>query len=85
MVDTIFVFDAYTIYIFGSLLYTALAFLVIVTLVGIRYRFPLEAYMVLFPPAIGILISPYFPTLGPLLLMGIGLIIGIALVAIVRR
>jgi len=87
MVDTTTLVNNYVIYVFGDVVLTALAFLFIITLIGVRYGWGLEAFVVVLTPTLLVIAGPTVlpPGIEPLYLMGLGLIIGFGLLALIRR
>ena len=87
MVDVTAVYNNFIQYVFGNEILAALGFLLIVSMIGIRYRWSLETYTIVFVPLITVSLSPILESLGltPLMLMGMGILIGFGLLAIIRR
>ena len=77
----------YVTYVFGNEIFAALGFLFILALIGIRYNYGLESFIIVFSPTILILLDTVFISTGipQIMLIGIGLLIGFGLLAIIRR
>lgn len=85
MVDVTTVVSNYTTWVFGNPFYASLFLMFILVLVGIRFRFSLDAYIVLLSPVVFLLIGNYFPGLPVILWPAIGLLFGIGLLTLIRR
>jgi len=86
MVDINAVAQNYIMYVFGDVILAMIGFLIIITLIGMRFGWGLEAFTVVLTPTIILMVDSYIPIgLEPLMLMGIGFIIGFGMLAILRR
>ena len=76
----------YTQYVFGSVAYASLALLFVVILVGIRKQWSLDSFIIVLTPLISVMSSQFLPyDISPLWLIGVGLLIGFGLIALLRR
>jgi len=86
MVDVTAVYTNYVDYIFGDAMLASLGFLLILTMIGIRFRWNLETYIIVFTPTMTLMMGSILPLdVSPLILVGLGLFIGFGLLAIIRR
>jgi len=86
MVDITTVADNYIMYVFGDAVIAMIGFLIIITLIGMRFGWGMEAFTVVLTPTIILMVDTVIPLgLQPLMLLGIGLIIGFGMLAIIRR
>jgi hypothetical protein len=86
MVDVETVYNNYVQYVFGDQMLAALGFLFILTMVGIRFHWNLETYVIVFCPALTLMLGSILPMdIQPLVLIGLGSIIGMGLLAYIRR
>ena len=76
----------YTQYVFGSVAYASLALIFAIVLVGVRRGWSLDSFIIVLTPLISVMSSQFLPyDISPLWLIGIGLLIGFGLVALLRR
>ena len=86
MVDIGAVYNNYVTYVFGDQMLAALGFLFILTMIGIKYRWNLETYIIVFCPAMSLMLGGILPLdIQPLMLIGLGSMIGMGLLAFIRR
>ncbi len=86
MVDIDAVYTGYVTYIFGDVTLAALAFLFIIVLIGLRFNWGLEAFLVVLTPTILLVVNNTLAIgMQPLILMGMGLLIGFGILALIRR
>lgn len=86
MVDVTSVITNYATWVYGTELMAGLAFMIIVTMIGIRFGWGFESFVVVLTPTILLLMDSLVGSgLSPLFLIGIGLIIGFGLLAMIRR
>ena len=73
-------------YVFGSVAYTSLAFILVIAMLGIRRGWSLDTFMVVLTPLFAVMSGEFLPVdINPLWLFGVGLIISFGLIALVRR
>ena len=85
-VDLTVILTNYANFVFGSELFAALGFLVIITMIGIRYGWGLESFVIVLAPTLLIVVNTFIPIgIAPIFLIGVGLIIGFGMLAVIRR
>ena len=73
-------------YVFGNIAYASMAFLLIIVIIGVKARWSLDSYVIVLTPAISFMSTQFLPyNIEPLWLMGIGMVIGFGLLALLRR
>lgn len=73
-------------YVAGNETIAMLMAMFIFTMIGIRYKWPFESYVMVYSPLLLGTFGPYIaPGIEPLMLMGLGLMIGFGLLALIRR
>ncbi|UCD07243.1 MAG: hypothetical protein JSW41_05470 [Candidatus Aenigmatarchaeota archaeon] len=86
MVDINAVYEGYVTYVFGDITLASLGFLFIITLIGLRFNWGLEAFLVVLTPTILLVLNTTLAIgLQPLMLIGMGLLMGFGLLALLRR
>lgn len=84
--DITTLYTNWTTYIWGNPVLGMLGFMFIVTMIGVKYRWPFESYVMVFVPLLLSVFGGFIvPGVEPLVLMGLGLIIGFGLLALIRR
>ena len=73
-------------YVFGSPLLAGAGFMMMFVLIGIRFNWGMDLYIITMLPVVAYMTGTLMGTgLQPLILMGIGLILGLGVLALVRR
>ena len=86
MVDITSVFNNYLQYVWGDVTLASIGFLIILTLIGMRFNWGMEAFTVVLTPTLLVLLDSFLPLgVQPLYLMSIGFIIGIGILTLIRR
>lgn len=79
----------WTTYVFGSAQLSVIVFMAFFLMIGLKRNWPLDLYIVVFPPLILLLsvsqLALLPPTLWVITLIGLGIIVGVGLLRLTRQ
>jgi hypothetical protein len=79
-------YNNFVVYVFGEPTLAALGMLFIITLIGVRFGWGLESFIIVLTPTVLVVLNGMLPLgLPALWLMGLGVLIGFGLLAMIRR